>query len=160
MTETFSWDHPGLDEHGFRAFIALLRLRNGGIVATDTKGRSHVPTEDELHDDESDDNASETSFHTDRNDQLTNTTNDGLKVDFLDSIAELASNEKGARGVAAAAMLEEEDEIRIWIAKNNGFVGKEEEFFHELSELLAATSSADDNGEYFLHVNRVDTNPK
>jgi hypothetical protein len=134
MTESFHWSGSGLQKAQFHALANLLSLCNGGQVES-----ASLP-DDILEDDyEDDDSASLDSATVQR---LSNSGHDGLKKKFLDCLAEFAANKRGGKTVACTAMREFEDNVTIWIARNDGFL-VEEEVFERLSLLLSALSCND-----------------
>ena len=153
MAQTFSWNHPELNEGAFTAFAALLRLRAGGVptMQSSTDGSTLATNviegnqEDDGDDDDDDDKAA--SIHTDRNDRLYHVPYNE-KAEFLDSMAELAANKKGKQAVAASVMWEREEDVIIWVAKNRGFQKEEELFFSQMADLLSGIASASKNGKH------------
>lgn len=63
-----------------------------------------------------------------------------LKRKFLDGLAELAANKKSGIAVACTAMKEAENNVVIWIARNEGFSGVDKPTFDRLEKLLGSLS--------------------
>jgi hypothetical protein len=156
MAQTFSWDHPELNEGAFIAFAALLHLRAGGVPTMQSSSdwstlATNVIEGNEEDDDDDDDDYDEdedmaATIHAGRNDRLYNVAYKE-KAEFLDSMAEVAANKKGKQAVAASAMWEREEDVIIWVAKNRGFQKVEERFFSQIADLLSGIASASKNGK-------------
>lgn len=144
MSESFDWNYPGLDWSHFHSLANLLSLRNGGQAEP-----SSLPNTVLEEDCQSDDNveADTPSLDTKIAHPLSNSGHGRLKRRFLDSLAEFAANKKGGAAVACTAMKEAEDNVIIWIARNEGFSDVDKSAFKRLEELLpllSGTSSTSD----------------
>lgn len=134
MSETFSWSLPGLNRRHFTAFANLLALRNGGQVEP-------ASLRGELSDHENLEDASDaSSIDKSRPQRISNSGYNGLKMKFLDCLAEFAANQKGGKSVACSAMREAEESVALWITRNEGFLSSEKPVFDEIGELLSNIS--------------------
>ncbi|PGH14771.1 hypothetical protein AJ80_05815 [Polytolypa hystricis UAMH7299] len=133
--EDFDWSHPGLNKQHFITLANLLALRSGGQVEP-----PFVPDEkpDNDNDEETrDDDSDASNIDTSRPCQISDSAHlNRLKRKFLDCLAELVANEKGGRSVACASMKEGEEEVTVWITRNEGFRASDDAFFENLSLLL------------------------
>lgn len=142
MSERFDWNHPGLNRAHFNALCNLLSLRNGGQVEP-----VWLPDRDEvLEEDDWDVDAA--SVDTRNAHQISNSGHDRLKKKFLDCLAEFAANRKNGKTVTCTAMKEAEDNVTLWIARNEGFPDQDKPLFNNLSELLSRLSCSE--GTYTL----------
>lgn len=72
--------------------------------------------------------------------QLSDSGHGKLKRRFLDCLAEFAANKKGGAAVACSAMKEAEDNVVIWIARNEGFSDVDKPAFDKLGKALGLLS--------------------
>ena len=63
-----------------------------------------------------------------------------LKRRFLDCLAVFAANKRGGIVVACSAMKEAEDNVVIWIARNEGFPDVDKLVFNKLGKVLGSFS--------------------
>jgi hypothetical protein len=134
MGERFDWNYPGLNKTHFNALGNLLSLRNGGQVEPawlPDEMLEEVPEEDDWD---------AASVDTRKAHQISDSGHNRLKRKFLDCLAEFAANRKNGKTVACTAMKEAEDNVTLWIARNEGFPDQEKPLFHNLSELLSRLS--------------------
>lgn len=126
----FKWDSPGLSKAEFLALTSLLSMRNGGqLEPLDNFDTSHDHSTDESEDEV----ASQYTDDTTRPRQFTASSKDNLRRRFLDRFAEVLSKKKDARHVACAVMQEQEDRVRIWVARNEGFDHSDSEFLSKFA---------------------------
>jgi hypothetical protein len=134
MSVDFKWDSPGLNKVEFIALTSLLSMRNGGQLEP-------LDNFDTSHDDSTDESGDETaSQHTDdttRPRQFTVSSKDILRRRFLDRFAEALAKKKDVRHVACAVMQEQEDRVRIWVARNEGFDQSDSEFLGKFASCLS-----------------------
>lgn len=133
MSESFDWKFSGVGRTHFNALANLLSLRNGGQVEL-----ASLP-DDVLEADLNDDWDS-ASVDTIKAHQLSDSGHNRLKRKFLDCLAEFAANMKSGKTVACTAMKEAEDNVMVWIARNEGFPDQEKPLFSKLSALLSSLS--------------------
>jgi hypothetical protein len=134
MAEHFDWSLPRLDKRHFTAFANLLALRNGGQVEP---ASLH---DDMLHEDESSDDGDAVSIDTSRPHRISDSGHNRLKRKFLDCLAEFTANIKSGKSVACSSMREGEENVTLWITRNEGFQTPEVPLFDRLSELLSSLS--------------------
>lgn len=146
MAQNFTLDHPKLDLRAFSAFVALLRLESATIDTTGSSSDRATPPADIIKSDDEDDDTSNASVDTDKNDEFPNFPSDD-QAHFLDNMAELTANKRGGPSVAAAAIWMKEEEVEIWMAKNHDFEDEQETFFHHVADLLARVSSTNYDGK-------------
>jgi hypothetical protein len=72
--------------------------------------------------------------------QISDSEHGRLKRRFLDYLAEFAANKKGGTAVACSAMKEAEDNVVIWIARNEGFSDVDRPTFDKLGKVLGSLS--------------------
>ena len=72
--------------------------------------------------------------------QISNSGHGRLERRFLDCLAEFAANKKGGIAVACSTMKEAEDNVVIWIARNEGFSDVDKPAFDKLGMLLGSLS--------------------
>ncbi|OCL03033.1 hypothetical protein AOQ84DRAFT_420660 [Glonium stellatum] len=138
MSESFNWNLPGLSRTQFHAFTNLLSLRNGGQVEPATLPEGVL--EEDYNDDRNAAGVDTRNAH-----QISDSGHNRLKREFLDCLAEFAANKKSGKTVACTAMKEAEDNVKFWIARNEGFPDQEKLLFSQLSELLSSLSYSKDN---------------
>lgn len=63
-----------------------------------------------------------------------------MKEKILDCLAEFAANKKGGKTVACTTMKEDEDEVTLWVARNEGFQQEDTLVFEKLSNFLSQLS--------------------
>ncbi|KAF2796524.1 hypothetical protein K505DRAFT_406320 [Melanomma pulvis-pyrius CBS 109.77] len=117
MSESFDWNYPGLSWSRFHSLANLLSLRNGGQAEPSTLADT-VLEEDWGPDDNGDGDA--LSIDTRLAQQISDSGHGRLKRRFLDCLVEFVANKKGGKAVACSAMKEAEDNVVIWIARNEG----------------------------------------
>jgi hypothetical protein len=137
MGETFNWDCPGLNWSHFHSLANLLSLRNGGQA--EASSLSDVVLDEDYSSDNDDDEGAP-SVNTTCAHLLANSGHGRLKQKFLDCLAEFAANKKGGTAVACSAMRESEDNVSIWIARNEGFSEADKPVFTVLESLLESYS--------------------
>ena len=137
MGEIFDWSYPGLKWSHFHSLANLLSLRNGGQA--EPSSLSDTVLEEGW---DSDDNGDEDapSIDTRFAHQISDSGHGRLKRRFLDCLAEFAANKKGGTAVACSAMKEAEDNVFIWIARNEGFSDVDKLAFDELGKVLGSLS--------------------
>jgi hypothetical protein len=134
MSVDFKWDSPGLNKAEFIALTSLLSMRNGGqLEPLENFDASHDDSSDESEDEA----ASQSTDDTTRPRQFTVSSKDNLRRRFLDRFAEALSKKKDARHVACAVMQEQEDRVRIWVARNEGFDQSDSEFLSKFASCLS-----------------------
>lgn len=145
MNEQFTWTSPNLNQHHFITFANLLALRNGGQVEP---ASSPYDSEEKEEEEDNPNNTNDAdSINTTQVHQISDSGNTKLKRKFLDCLAELAANDKGARFVACSCMREGEDEVTVWISRNEGFREVDYAVFERLGRLLRGLGSGD-SGEF------------
>ena len=137
MSESFDWKYPGLNWSHFHSLANLLSLRNGG-QAERSSFSDTVLEEDWDSDNNGDGNAP--SINTRFADEISDSGHGRLKRRFLDCLAEFTANKKGETAVACSAMKEAEDNVVIWIARNEGFSGLDKLVFDKLGKVLGSLS--------------------
>lgn len=137
MGEKFNWDYPGLNWSHFHSLGNLLSLRNGGQA--EASSLSHVVLGEDLSSENSDDEGT-LCANTIRAHQIAASGHGKLKQKFLDCLAEFAANKKGGTAVACCAMRECEDNVYIWIARNEGFSEADKPVVIALEMLLKSYS--------------------
>jgi hypothetical protein len=138
MTEVFSWDCPGLNWAQFHSLANLLSLRNGGQVEPTAKFDTEPELYSENHHEEHEDPISLDTVLADR---ISDSGHGRLKKRFLDAVAGFAANKKGGTAVACSAMKEAEDDVVIWLARNDGFSNYHQPGFEKLAKILGSLSS-------------------
>jgi len=109
-------------------------MRNGGqLEPLDNFDAVHHDSTDESEDEA----ASQHTDDTTRPQQLTVSSKYNLRKRFLDRFAEVLSKKKDARHVACAVMQEQEDRVRIWVARNEGFDQSDSEFLSKFASCLS-----------------------
>ncbi|KPI43240.1 uncharacterized protein AB675_7177 [Cyphellophora attinorum] len=130
MTSFFDWSGHGLDQARFEGLAKLLRLRYHGQV-------EHPSRYDELQRDAIfDDDDANSDAATNRTSTLVNFNPGRLRRTFLDRLAEVIANEKGGRHVAATMMVQAQDSVNVFVAKNNKFRQADISFLDQLAALL------------------------
>lgn len=137
MSESFDWKYPGLNWSHFHSLANLLSLRNGGQAEPSSLSDT-VLEEDWDPDDDGDGDAP--SMDTILAHQISDSGHGRLKRRFLDCLAEFAANKKGGTAVACSAMKEAEDNVVIWIARNEGFSDVDKLAFDKLGKVLGSLS--------------------
>ncbi|MCJ1382332.1 hypothetical protein MMC17_005445 [Xylographa soralifera] len=137
MSESFDWNYPGLNWSHFHSLANLLSLRNGGQAEPSSLSDT-VLEEDWDPNDNGDGDAP--SMDTRFAHQISDSGHGRLKRRFLDCLAEFAANKKGGTAVACSAMKEAEDNVIIWIARNEGFSDVDKPAFDKLEKMLADQS--------------------
>ncbi|OBT49837.1 hypothetical protein VE04_09983, partial [Pseudogymnoascus sp. 24MN13] len=137
MSQSFDWNYPGLNWSHFHSLANLLSFRNGG-QAEPSSLSDRVLEEDWDPDDDGDGNTP--SMDTRLANQISDSEHERLKRRFLDCLAEFAANKKGGTAVACSAMKEAEDNVAIWIARNEGFSDADKPTFDKLGKVLADQS--------------------
>ncbi|KAE8382272.1 hypothetical protein BDV26DRAFT_15470 [Aspergillus bertholletiae] len=146
MSESFDWAFPGLNQHQFISSANLLALRNGGQVEP---ACSLYDSDDDKEENDNLNDASDTgSVNTNHVQQISDSGHSKLKRKFLDCLAELAANDKGARFVACSGMREREDEVTLWISRNEGFRASDYGAFGRLGVLLGKLASTNGESQY------------
>ena len=138
MGETFDWDYPGLNWSHFHSLANLLSLRNGGQAEPSSLSDTMLEEEDWDPDDNEEGDAP--SVDTRFAHQISNSGHGRLKRRFLDCLAQFAANKKGGGGVACSAMEEAEDNVDIWISRNEGFSDADKRVFDQLEKALGLLS--------------------
>ena len=137
MSETFDWNCPGLNWSHFHSLANLLSLRNGGQAEPSSLSDT-VLEEDWDPDDNEDEDAP--SVDTRFAHQISDSGHGRLKRRFLDCLAEFAANKKGGTAVACSTMKEAEDNVVIWITRNQGFSDVDKLVFDKLGKVLGSLS--------------------
>ena len=137
MSESFNWHYPGLDRSEFHSLANLLSLRNGGQAEPRSLSDTIIQ-EDWDADDNADGDAS--SLDTRLAHQISRSGYERLKRRFLDCLAEFAANKKGGTAVACSAMKETEDNVVIWMTRNEGFSDADKLVFDRLGKALSSLS--------------------
>lgn len=133
MSETFDWNFSEFGRTHFNALANLLSLRNGGQVEP-----ASFP--DDVLEEDFNDDWDAASVDTRKADQISDSGHNRLKRKFLDCLAEFAANRKSGKTVACTAMKEAEDNVTVWIARNEGFPDEDKPLFNKLSALLSRLS--------------------
>lgn len=81
------------------------------------------------------------SVDTSRPGQIAKLDQSHLKRKLLDGLAELFANEKGGKTVACTSMREGEEELTIWVTRNEGFYDSDRVIWERLSLLLRSMAS-------------------
>ncbi|KAF2639440.1 hypothetical protein P280DRAFT_428535 [Massarina eburnea CBS 473.64] len=137
MSGRFYWSYPGLDWSQFHSLANLLSLRNGGQVEPSSFSNTVL---DENWDSDDSGDAHTSSIDTGLANQISDSGHGSLKQKFLDRMAEFAANESGGTAVACSIMREAENNVIIWIARNNGFSDVDRTTFDKLGNLLGCLS--------------------
>ena len=138
MSETFDWNCPGLNWSNFHSLANLLSLRNGGQAEPSSLSDKLLKEDWDLDDNIEDGDAP--SMNTNFAHQISDSGHGRLKRRFLDCLAEFAANKKGGTAVACSAMKEAENNVDIWITRNEGFSDKDKLVFDKLGKMLGAVS--------------------
>lgn len=140
MSESFDWNQPGLDRGHFDSLANLLSLRNGGQAEPSSLSDAVLDEDWDFKHGEDEDGASlDTGFAY----QISDSGHLRLKRRFLDCLAEFAANKQGGMAVACSTMKEAEDNVVIWISRNEGFSDGDKPKFDKLGGLLGSLSSND-----------------
>lgn len=133
MSESFDWSFSEFGRTHFTALANLLSLRNGGQAEP-----ASLP--DGVLEADPNDDWDAASVDTRKVHQISDSGHDRLKRKFLDCLAEFATNMRSGKTVACTAMKEAEDNVTVWIARNEGFPDQEKSLFSRLSALLSSLS--------------------
>jgi hypothetical protein len=137
MSESFDWNYPGLNWSHFHSLANLLSLRNGGQAEPSSLSDTVLEEDCDFDDNGDGDTPSiDTKFAY----QISDSGHRRLKQRFLDCLAEFAANKKGGTAVACSAIKEAEDNVIIWIARNEGFSDIDKPAFDKLGKLLGSLS--------------------
>ena len=137
MSESFGWNYPGLNWSHFHSLANLLSLRNGGQAEPSSLSDTVLEEDWDIDDNEDGDAPSiDTRFAR----QISDSGHGRLKRRFLDCLAEFAANRKGGTAVACSAMKEAEDNVIIWISRNEGFSDVDKLAFDRLGMVLGSLS--------------------
>ena len=137
MSETFDWDCQGLNWSHFHSLANLLSLRNGGQAEPSSLSDTVLQGDWDSDDNEDGDAP---SIDTRVAHQISDSGHGRLKRSFLDCLAEFAANKKGGTAVACSAMKEAEDNVVIWITRNEGFSDVDKLVFDKLGKMLGSLS--------------------
>lgn len=156
MSETFDWNCPGLNWSHFHSLANLLSLRNGGQA--EPSSLSDTLLEEEWDPDENDDDedGDAPSVDTRLAHRISGSGHGRLKRRFLDCLAEFAANKKGGTAVACSAMREAEDNVVIWITRNEGFSDVDKLVFDKVGKVLGSLSCSSGTSRataLYLHTN-------
>ena len=132
MGESFHWDYPGLNWSHFHSLANLLSLRNGGQA--EPSSLSNTLFEEDWEPDNNEDGDAP-SIDTRFAHKISDSGHGRLKRRFPDCLAEFAANKKGGTAVACSAMKEAEDNVIIWIARNEGFSDVDKLAFDRLEKV-------------------------
>lgn len=155
MSETFDWNCPGLNWSHFHSLANLLSLRNGGQAEPSSLSDT-VLEEDWDPDDNDDEDGDAPSVDTRLAHQISGSGHGRLKQRFLDCLAEFAANKKGGTAVACSAMREAEDNVVIWITRNEGFSDVDKLVFDKVGKVLGSLSCSSGTSRataLYLHTN-------
>ena len=137
MSESFDWNYPGLSWSHFHSLANLLSLRNGGQAEPPSSYNTVLEEERDAEDNiDGDTSSTDTRLPY----QISDSGHEGLKRRFLNCLAEFAANRKGGTAVACSAMKEAEDNVVIWIARNEGFSDVDKVVFDKLGKMLGLLS--------------------
>ena len=139
MSETFDWNCPGLNWSHFHSLANLLSLRNGGQAEPSSLSDTTTVLQGDWDSDDNEDGDAP-SIDTRVAHQISDSGHGRLKRRFLDCLAEFAANKKGGTAVACSAMKEAEDNVVIWIARNEGFSDVDKLVFDNLGKMLGSLS--------------------
>lgn len=136
MSATLDWSNPGLSKAYFNTFANLLYLRD------DEQVDSASLSNDVLADDR-DDEWNWASVDTNKPHQISDSSHIKLKKKFLDCLTELIANKKDGKSVSCTVMKEIENDVTIWITRNERFHEKDKTFSDKFSLLLSKLSCED-----------------
>lgn len=139
MTERFHWDLSGLKKAEFQALANALLLQTG----RQTEESSRFDSQNFAIDT---DVSSQASDDTVQNEFLSDSSPEKLKRKFLDRFSEFVSKEKGAKNVSCVVMAEGEDDVMLWVTKNEGFTEEDENNLKVLEHLIPETYLAKSKG--------------
>jgi hypothetical protein len=129
-TQALNWSH-------FHSLANLLSLRNSGQAEPSSLSDTVLVEDCDSDDNEDGDTPSmDTKFAH----QISDSGHRRLKQSFLGYLADFAANKKGGTAVACSAMEEAEDNVIIWIARNEGFSDMDKPAFDKLGKLLGSLS--------------------
>ncbi|OQE24193.1 hypothetical protein PENFLA_c010G07111 [Penicillium flavigenum] len=97
----------------------------------------HTPSDDEITDDDEDYDDSPDTDNASTDTAVLAVGDEALREKFLNSISELLAHTKGRKQVTAAALREQEDSIKIDIARNTGFGREDNNFLSSLARFLS-----------------------
>ena len=141
MSVSFDWNFPGLNWSHFHSLANLLSLRNGGQAEPSSLSATLLEEDWDANDNDNDnENGDALSVDTRFAHQLSDSGHGRLKRRFLDCLAEFAANKKGGTAVACSAMKEAEDNVVIWITRNEGFSDADKLVFDKLGKVLGSLS--------------------
>lgn len=135
--ENFDWSRPDLNRTHFHSLANLLSLRNGGQVEPTARFDTEPELDLEVDDEEDEDSR---SVNTALANQISDSGHGKLKKRFLDAVAGFAANKKGGTAVACSAMEEAENDVVVWLARNDGFSNGDRPVFEKLGEILSSLS--------------------
>ena len=140
MSETFDWNRSGLNWSHFHSLANLLSLRNGGQAEPSSSYDTYDTVLEEDWDPDDNDDGDSPSIDTRHAHQISGSGHGRLKRGFLDCLAEFAANKSGGKAVACSAMKEAEDNVVIWISRNEGFSDMDKLVFDKLGNVLGSLS--------------------
>ncbi|KAI4657951.1 uncharacterized protein J4E78_006341 [Alternaria triticimaculans] len=135
--ENFDWSRSDLNRTHFHSLANLLSLRNGGQVEPTVKFDTEPELDLEVNDEE---DWESRSVNTALANQISESGHGKLKRRFLDAVAGFAANKKGGTAVACSAMKEAENDVVIWLARNDGFSNGDRPAFEKLGAILSSLS--------------------
>lgn len=147
MNETFNWDYPGLDFSHFHSLANLLSLRNGGRA--EASSLLDAVLDEGCSSDEDGDEGTPRE-NTVRAHRIADSGHGKLKRKFLDCLAEFPANKKGGTEVACSAMTEAEENVFIWVIRNEGFSEADKPVFEKLGMILGLPACGRGTVLYFL----------
>ena len=137
MSESFDWKYPGLNWSHFHGVANLLSLRNGGQAEPSSLSDTVLEEDwDPVEDEGGDAHSMDTRFAH----QISKSGHGRLRRKFLDRMSHFAANKKGGVAVACSTMKETEDNVVIWIARNEGFSDVDKPVFDNLGKMLGSLS--------------------
>jgi hypothetical protein len=131
MAERSHWGLHGLNLSYFRAYTALLALRNQGQQDPDWAPEQRDFTGLSSNDGEADEDAVTTIAA-----NISPFDEDRLTRNFLDRLAELVSNIRNGKHVVASVLVETQEGCTVFVAKNSPFKGVDKTFLKTLEESL------------------------
>lgn len=133
MNAKFDWNASKFDKAHFNVFAHFLYLRDGGQVDS-------VSLFNDVLADDDDDEWNEVSVDINKAHQISDSSHMRLKRKFLNCLTKLAVNKKNEKIVFCIVMKEIEDNVIIWIIRNNDFFEKDKAVFDKLDSLLSELS--------------------
>lgn len=143
MTPRFDWEANGINRARFEALAKLLRLQSKGQVELPSR---FDPTQ---HDSGADDESASDDADSNIVLTLTDFNLEHLQRAFLDKLATLAAKEKGGPFVAATLMVNGQDKVDVFVARNDGFSEKDLEFLNGIQRLLRLIAQGHHLGESY-----------